>query len=83
MVKSQKSWKWPEKPDILKYECRDSCQSKDFIPSRNALLFTPLKTEFLHNFINKSSLYLTGNSLRLRYKAQPVNAVWGNSRCLL
>jgi hypothetical protein len=27
--------------------------------------------------------YLIGNTLRLRYKAQPVNAVWGNSRCLL
>jgi hypothetical protein len=26
---------------------------------------------------------LTGNTLRLHYKAQPVNAVWGNSRCLL
>jgi thioredoxin-related protein len=25
----------------------------------------------------------TGNTSRLRYKAQPVNAVWGNSRCLL
>jgi hypothetical protein len=43
----------------------------------------PLKTEFLPNNIYKSSLYLTGNTLRLRYKAQPVNAVWGNSRCLL
>jgi hypothetical protein len=32
--------------------------------------------------IYKSSSYLTGNKLRLRYKAQPVNAVWGNSRCL-
>jgi hypothetical protein len=29
------------------------------------------------------SLYLTGNTLRLHYKAQPANAVWGNSRCLL
>jgi hypothetical protein len=28
-------------------------------------------------------LYLTGNTWRLHYKAQPVNAVWGNSRCLL
>jgi hypothetical protein len=28
-------------------------------------------------------LYLTGNTLRLRYRAQPVNAVWGNSHCLL
>jgi hypothetical protein len=34
-------------------------------------------------FIWKRSSYLTGNTLRLRYKAQPVNAVWGNSRCLL
>jgi hypothetical protein len=31
----------------------------------------------------KLSSYLTGNTLRLRYKAQPVNYVWGNSRCLL
>jgi hypothetical protein len=29
-----------------------------------------------------SSPYLTGNTLRLRYGAQSVNAVWGNSRCL-
>jgi hypothetical protein len=29
------------------------------------------------------SSYLTGNTLRLRYRAQPVNAAWGNSRCLL
>jgi hypothetical protein len=27
--------------------------------------------------------YLTGDTSRLRYRAQPVNAVWGNSRCLL
>jgi hypothetical protein len=27
--------------------------------------------------------YLTGNTLRLRYRDQPVNAVWGNSRFLL
>jgi hypothetical protein len=44
---------------------------------------SPLKTEILHNFTYKSSPYLTGNTLRLHYKAQPVNAVWGNSRCLL
>jgi hypothetical protein len=36
-----------------------------------------------HTDIYKLSPYLTGNTLRLRYKAQPVNAVWGNSRCLL
>jgi hypothetical protein len=29
------------------------------------------------------SPYLTENTLRLRYRDQPVNAVWGNSRCLL
>jgi hypothetical protein len=27
--------------------------------------------------------YLTGNTLRLPYRAQSVNTVWGNSRCLL
>jgi hypothetical protein len=43
----------------------------------------PLKTEYLPNNIHKSSPYLTGNTLRLYYKAQPINAVWGNSRCLL
>jgi hypothetical protein len=30
-----------------------------------------------------SSSYLAGNTLHLRYKAQPVNAVWGNICCLL
>jgi hypothetical protein len=42
----------------------------------------PLKTEFLLSNIYKFSLYLTGNTLRFHYKPQPVNAVWGNSRCL-
>jgi hypothetical protein len=45
--------------------------------------FNPLKTEFLPNNIYKSSSYLTGDISRLHYQAQPVNAVWGNSRCLL
>jgi hypothetical protein len=36
-----------------------------------------------HTDTYKLSSYLTGNTLRLRYKAQPVNAVWKNSRCLL
>jgi hypothetical protein len=40
-----------------------------------------LKTELLLNNIYKSSSYLTGNTPRLPYKAQPVNAVWGKSRC--
>jgi hypothetical protein len=38
-------------------------------------------TEFCN--IYKCSACLTGNTLRLRYKAQPVNAVYGNSRFLL
>jgi hypothetical protein len=45
--------------------------------------FNPLKTEFLHNLIYKFSLYLTGSTLHLRYKNEPVDAVWGNCRCLL
>jgi hypothetical protein len=32
--------------------------------------------------INKSNSFLTGNTSQIRYRAQPVNAVWGNSRCL-
>jgi hypothetical protein len=35
----------------------------------------PLKTGFLLNNIWEFSSYLTGNVLRRRYKAQPVNAV--------
>jgi hypothetical protein len=42
---------------------------------RCTLFVNPLKTEFLQNFIYKSSPYLTGNILRLHYRAQPVNAV--------
>jgi hypothetical protein len=42
-----------------------------------------LKTEFLPNNIQEFSSYLTGNTLRLHYKAHPVNGVWGNSHCLL
>jgi hypothetical protein len=32
---------------------------------------------------NRTEQTDTGNTLRLRYRAQPVNALWGNSRCLL
>jgi hypothetical protein len=35
----------------------------------------PLKTEFLINNTYKFSPYLTGNTLRHRYKDQPVNVV--------
>jgi hypothetical protein len=40
-------------------------------------------TEHINTLCGHLSSYLTGNTLRLRYRAQPVNAVWGNSRCLL
>jgi hypothetical protein len=46
------------------------------------LLWEPYGTQ-IHSVGRKLSPYLTGNTLRLRYKAQPVNAVQGNSRCLL
>jgi hypothetical protein len=32
---------------------------------------------------HRYSPYLTGNTLRLRYRPKPVNVVWGNIRCLL
>jgi serine/threonine protein kinase len=38
---------------------------------------------WLYLIPRNDSLYLTGNTLRLHYRAQPVNAVWGNSHCLL
>jgi hypothetical protein len=31
----------------------------------------------------KPSPYFTGNTVHLLYRAQAVNAVWANSRCLL
>jgi hypothetical protein len=71
---------------LLGMLCRDGngLFSTGFIPLLVSLtVFNPLKTEFLHNFICTFSSYLTGNTSRLRHKAQPVNAVWGNSRCLL
>jgi hypothetical protein len=52
-------------------------------PLMKIVRFNPLKTESLLNDIYKSSPYLTGNTSRHRYKAQPVNTAWGNSRCLL
>jgi hypothetical protein len=46
------------------------------------ILFNHLKAEIRLN-IYKFSSYLTGNKLRLHYKDQLVNAVWGKTRCLL
>jgi hypothetical protein len=41
------------------------------------------RTEHINTLCGYFSTYLTGDTLRLHYRAQPVNAVWGNSRCLL
>jgi hypothetical protein len=44
---------------------------------------SPLKTnEFLLNNITEFISHLTGNTLRLCYKDQPVNAVYVNTRLL-
>jgi hypothetical protein len=43
----------------------------------------PLILKLISIMLKSFGSYLTGNTIRLRYKAQPVNAVWGNSRCLL
>jgi hypothetical protein len=40
-----------------------------------SLTLSPLQIEILLNNIFEFSPYLTRNKLRLRYKAQPVNAV--------
>jgi hypothetical protein len=63
-------------------------QHSDFwfrVPRDSRRYFTDffLKTEFFLNNTYRISSYLTENTLRLRYKAQQVNAVWGKSRCLL
>jgi hypothetical protein len=49
--------------------------------AERALFFIRTFDAFVN--IRESSPYLTGSTLRLRYRAQPVNAVSGNSRCLL
>jgi hypothetical protein len=41
------------------------------------------RTEHINTLCGHFSPYLIGATLRLRYRAQPVNAVWGNSRGLL
>jgi hypothetical protein len=40
-------------------------------------------TEHINTLCEHFRPYITGNTLRLYYRAQPVNIVWGNSRCLL
>jgi hypothetical protein len=46
-----------------------------FIPDSAFLFLTIYKIKFLLNNVLKSSFYLTGNTLHLRYKDQPVNNV--------
>jgi hypothetical protein len=63
------------KPGMVLYESglKEMGMNHDIKPF--LLLLHPLKTEFLINNIYKFSSYLTGKTLRLRYKAQAVNAV--------
>jgi hypothetical protein len=62
-------------------QCRDTFAS--FFYFLISSLINPLKAKWIINNIKVFSSYLTGNTLRLRYEAQPVNAVYGNSHCLL
>jgi hypothetical protein len=41
------------------------------------------RVTILHRHLSHAQFFIKLNILRLRYNAQPVNAVWGNSRCLL
>jgi hypothetical protein len=52
-------------------------------PNRLMLFEETVVVYFKNHTEHTDSSYLTGNTLRLRYSAQPVNALWGNSRCLL
>jgi hypothetical protein len=57
---------WPDSSSLRTLTCAQ------FSCSREA---NPLNTELRLNDIYKCSSYLTGNTLRLRYRDQPVNAV--------
>jgi hypothetical protein len=61
---------------------RAACSPGEY-PSIPEVCVKPLKIEFLISNIYKFSSYLTGNTLRHRYKAKPVNTVWESNRCLL
>jgi hypothetical protein len=54
---------------------RNICRSLDRILMSGRRISTLLRSEFRLNNTSKSSPYLTGNTLRLRYKTQPVTAV--------
>jgi hypothetical protein len=59
--------------EIVAVYCEDRTEHTDTLCGQNA--------EFCNIYISRP--YLTGNTIRLHYRAQPFNAVWGNSRCLL
>jgi hypothetical protein len=62
------------------FESRLSQYVACMIPGGGPILLKPA----IHlNTGQHFSPYLTGNTLPLRYNAQPVNVVWGNRRCLL
>jgi hypothetical protein len=46
-----------------------------YMSVKGSLTLNPLHTEILLNNIYEFGPHLTGNALRLHYKAQPVNAV--------
>jgi hypothetical protein len=53
-------------------------KSMSYVPIKTlkiSVIFNPLKGEFILNNVQKLSSYLTGNTLRLLYNDQPVNAV--------
>jgi thioredoxin-related protein len=47
------------------------------------MLFGETVAVYCENHTEHTEPYLIRNTLRLRYRPQPVNAVWGNSGCLL
>jgi hypothetical protein len=53
-----------------------NCALLSFAWGKNVTLFHLWKIKFLLSIIYRSSLYLTGNTLCLRYRAQPENAVY-------
>jgi hypothetical protein len=56
--------------------CASATEPNRLILSRDtAAVYFENHTEHRYTNIYKSSSYLTGNTLHLRYRAQPVNAV--------
>jgi hypothetical protein len=60
---------------IIPFALHTSSVSTDITEQIMPILCIYVYIEFLQNYIYKFSSYLTGNTLRLRYKAQPVNAI--------